>query len=364
MGRGGSKLPPIPDRDLRILLSYNLDEGHFKQLYRKFTEIDVALNGVWTANEVYKVINEPRMSIRAPILDRIFFMGDGKGEGAMIFQDFLVAFTSFCALSKEEVVQFLFMVIDDDRNGTCEKSELLEFFSYLPPGCNDRAAPLFPVNNKNALDKFRGGLWDSLEFDGVAQLCERFPYIPYPAYHVQDQFRKVLLGKDFWQRLDQDRMVQHGMPRKRRRVQLPGSREKVEVKPPPRTTMPEFLEYSRRKTRIANGKRVEAEGSATVPSNMAMERDEQIARAPLSNMIRNPRCMYHVPYKPAQVAKGKSTGEQGKPEFEVDDSLAMGIPSGVIMNDPDAVMPGALPIADDQEDDESESDLSDSDEDN
>lgn len=321
MGGGSSKaaLPPIADRDLGILLSYNLEESHIKAFHHRFIEMDVNLNGVWTENEVRKLINEPRLSIRAPILNRIFFMGDSKSEGALIFQDFLVSFASFCALSKEEVLQLLFIIIDEDRNGSCEKEELLEFFSYVPPG-SANMQPLFPVNNKNALDKFRGGKWKSLEFDGLAQLCERFPYISYPAYHVQEQFRRKLLGQYHWERLDQDRMIKHGMPKKVRRMQLPGSKQRIEVLPPGRCTMPEFLEYSRRKTKIANGKRVVNEQGTQVQSVTTKERDEQIARSPLANMIRNPRCMYHVPYKPAKIVK-KSAAED-RPELELDDAVA------------------------------------------
>merc|ERR1719313_1177363 len=99
----------------------------------------------------------------------------------------------------------LFMIIDEDRNGRATQGELAEFFSFVPPEAGDDRTPMFPVNNKNALDKFRGGQWKSLEFDGIAQLCERFPYISYPAYHVQEQFRRKLLGQDHWERLDQDR---------------------------------------------------------------------------------------------------------------------------------------------------------------
>lgn len=37
------------------------------------------------------------------------------------------------------MLQFLFMIIDIDRNGTIEKEELLNFFSYIPAGADDGA---------------------------------------------------------------------------------------------------------------------------------------------------------------------------------------------------------------------------------
>mmetsp|Transcript_30149 Transcript_30149/g.64178 ORF Transcript_30149/g.64178 Transcript_30149/m.64178 type:complete len:434 (+) Transcript_30149:105-1406(+) len=305
MGLGRSKLPPIVDRDLKILLSYNLNESHIGRLWVNFTEVDIDCNGAWTVDTLYRLIQEPRMSMRAPIIDALFFMGDGKSEGVITFQDFLITFTSFCALSTEEILHLLFIIVDKDRNGRIEKEELLDFFSYVPVGCGGEKQPIFPVNNKNALDKFRGGKWLSLEFDGLAQLVELFPYIAYPAYHTQEMYRSMLLGTAFWDRLDLYRMKYSGSSKKRR-VRVPGSRgEKMEVELPGKCTMQELLEYSRRKTCVHQGRRVlsqQAKEEASMASNITREKDDQIARCPLLQMIRNPRCMYYVPFKPMDNA--------------------------------------------------------------
>lgn len=310
MGKSSSKLPPINERDLRIVLSYNMEEKHIKKMWNKFIEADTHCNGVWTVQELYRVIDEPRLSMRAPIIEALFFMADAKSEGCIDFQDFLIALSSFCALSKEEVLHLFFIMVDKDRNGQVEKEELLDFFSYVPISSeNGEREPIFPVNNKNALDQFRRGKWESLEFDGFAQLCERFPYISYPSFHVQELYRHELLGRSFWSRLDEDRSKNKGSSRTRR-VNLPGSKEKVQVKMPGRCTMQELLEYSRRKTALHAGRRVarhsdDDEGDLQVSSSITKERDEQISRCPLLNMIRNSRCMYYVPYNPKDAGAGK-----------------------------------------------------------
>jgi len=249
-------------------------------------------------------------------------MGDSNSEGSMTFQDFLVTMSSFCALSKEEMLQFLFMIIDIDRNGTIEKEELLNFFSYIPAGADDgRGEPVFPVNNKNALDKFRGGKWRSLQFDGLAQLCELFPYIAYPAYHTQDMYRKILLGKAFWERLDYERIKYQTVVRTKR-VKLPFTKKKIEVKLPGRCTMQELLEYSRRNTAVQGGKRVTSQDAGEAESSLAKERDQQIQRSPILNMIRNPRCMYYIPQeggKNIQKQKGhRSELDVGEQDMESD----------------------------------------------
>lgn len=307
------------------MLSYNLEESNFRRLFTVFNETDVDCNGFWTVNECFRLIREPRISMRAPIIESLFFFSDGKSDGCVTFQDFMVAFCSFCALSKEEVLQLFFMIVDEDRNGKIDKNELNRFFSFVPPEASDSGVPMFPVNNKNALDKFRGGKWTYLEFDGFAQLCERFPYIAYPVHHVQHTYRAKLLGRRFWERLDRDRMKINVAERMFHVRAADGSFRPIER--PGRCTMKEILEYSRRKTTVQNGKRVgkPAKVSSLIASSEITEaRDDQISRMPLMNMIRNSRCMYYVPAKPPEDLRNSPDGILGqtkgglRPELELE----------------------------------------------
>eukprot|EP00930_Biecheleria_cincta_P074615 TRINITY_DN61825_c0_g1_i1.p1 TRINITY_DN61825_c0_g1~~TRINITY_DN61825_c0_g1_i1.p1 ORF type:complete len:427 (+),score=84.40 TRINITY_DN61825_c0_g1_i1:99-1379(+) len=326
------KIPPIIAKDLRTVLSYNLTENAIKKVFKVFQEMDVDGNGVWTVSEMYKTLKEPRLSVRAPVIDTIFFMGDSESEGSLNFPDFLVTMCSFCALSKEEMLQFLFMIIDVDRNGTIEKEELLNFFSYMPAGTEDSGeAPVFPVNNKNALDKFRGGKWERLQFDGLAQLCELFPYIAYPAYHTQEMYRAAILGTAFWKQLDFER-IKYQTVQRTKRVRMPFSKKRVDIKTPGRVTMQELLEYSRRKTTVQGGKRVASSAENTdAESALAKDRDDQIMRSPILNMIRNPRCMYYVPLesnaKAIKQKQNRSELDVGMGDYDIQQQELKATPS-------------------------------------
>lgn len=322
--RNVKQVPPFKEADMDMLRSINVGEHELGKLWGKFHEIDVDCNGFWTVNEFFRLIQEQKMSMRAPILNQLFFVSDGRCDGSLDFQDFAVSICSFCALSKEEVLQFLFMIVDDDRNGRIEKEELLTFFSFVPPEAqefHDRM-PMFPLNNKNALDKFRGGKWKYLEFDGLAQLCERFPYISYAVYHVQDLFRQRLLGHRFWNKLDDDRQKMD----RRIVVTLPNGQKK-RLERPGRCTMKEILDYSRRKTALQGGKRVAAGNRANaLVGDVTKRRDEQIAKNPLMQMIRNSRCMYYVPpAPPMDIHKHGEEEELEPPTLELEHfSLAPG----------------------------------------
>merc|ERR1719379_1001302 len=84
--------------------------------------------------------------------------------------------------------------------------------------------------------------------------------------------------------------------------------------------MLELLEYSRRKTAVQHGKRVvkttKSHAVNQKVSSVTKERDEEISRCPLLTMIRNPHCMYYVPYMPDKRALH---AEGQRPEFELPD---------------------------------------------
>lgn len=313
MGQGRSKVPSISDKDMRTVLALNLREEHLLQLLRLFKEVDVDFVGAWGVNELYKIIQESRVTVRAPIVEAIFFMGCSDDHGSWTYPDFIACLTSFCALSREEVLQLLFIVLDVQRNGYVLREEIISYFNYVPVGCKK---PVFPINNNNALEKFRQGKWSSLEFDGLSQLCERYPYISYPAYHTQDMFRTAILGKKFWERFDKAR-AQIGAGYKGRRVVVPGTKgkTKVDVVYPVRCTMQEMLDYSRRKTAVNGGRRVESQTTGKHSSELTKQRDGQIARCPILTLIRNSRCMYHVPLE--AMHKMTSAAQSRRPEFEL-----------------------------------------------
>ncbi len=119
-------LPLLDMRSRELLLQYNIDHKELVRLFNVFVKRDLPMNGFWTLNECFELINESRSSVVAPVLLSLFFLSSSD-DGQLAFEDFAVSFMCFCALSKEELLQFLFMVVDFDRNGSVTREEIAEF---------------------------------------------------------------------------------------------------------------------------------------------------------------------------------------------------------------------------------------------
>ena len=145
-----SQLPIFDLRSRELLLQFNVDQPELIDVFTTFLKSDLHLNGFWTINECFDVINESKNSVVAPVLQSLFFLASSGNDGQITFEDFCVSFMCFCALSKEELLQFLFMVVDCDRNGSVTKQEMAEFLNYKTADL----VPVFPANNLEALEKF------------------------------------------------------------------------------------------------------------------------------------------------------------------------------------------------------------------
>ncbi|KAF4678186.1 hypothetical protein FOL47_003248 [Perkinsus chesapeaki] len=262
-------LPPIEHRARQIVSHYHIGAAELEKLWEVFTKIDKDRNGFWTLTECFILVKEQANSTMAPLLHALFYFADRGNDGNLSFDDFLVSFTSFCALSREEVLQFFFIVVDTDRNGYVSKDELMKLFEYRPPGVD--SAPVFPLNNKRALRLFRNGDWDRLHFDDFAELSDSFPNLTFPAFHLQELFRKKLLDE---------------------------------------------------------------EGQKTAKESMIQRKDEDMAKNPMLNIIRNPMCSYHVPYVTEEFRRVQAEIRKKEKEKAKRKLLAeLNIPVGAGMDD-------------------------------
>ncbi|KAF4671425.1 hypothetical protein FOZ61_000049 [Perkinsus olseni] len=324
-------LPPIEHRSKQILSHYRIRKAEMEKLWEVFTTIDRDRNGFWTLAECFILVKEQTNSTVAPLIHSLFYFADRGNDGNLSFDDFIVSFTSFCALSREEVLQFFFIVVDSDRNGYVSKSELKEFFAYRPPGVD--SAPVFPLNNKRALGLFRDGHWERLHFDDFAELADTFPNITFPAFHLQELVRKKLLGLQFWENWDDERVL-----KMQQDAEL--ASDKTQTDQPGRATMKDILEYSTRKITENVNPTVkkptdgEDDGEGSTQETVTREKDEAMAKNPLLNLIRNPTCAYHVPYVTEEFRRLQEEARKLEKDKQKRQLLAeLNIPEGTGMDD-------------------------------
>ena len=302
--------PRLDEHTATIMSQYNIKPHHVDRLYRIFTEFDENHTGQWTILEFNHFLHNYPESVISPSLEALVKLASSSRDGRLTFLDFVVSVCSYCALNKEELLQYNYIMIDSDRSGILEKAELHNFFAASVKLRKRKRMyarqAIYPPNYTLALDQFEHGNWKSLVFEEFCLMCDLFPHLAFPSVHLQNLLRRAVLGTSFWDDWDEERLRIFHLEAESKTMSFTGinllTGEEVTIVKPGRVTMKEIFEFTKR-----NGLRqvdTEGEGFAQAArpdreegtaTSFTKARDAVLSRAPLLNLIRNPNSVYHVP---------------------------------------------------------------------
>jgi serine/threonine-protein phosphatase 2B regulatory subunit len=83
-----------------------------KKLKREFDNIDVDGSGEIDMNEFFEFVTEPKNVFSTALFSLI----DTDGSGNISFEEFVACIGSYCMFTKDEILQFIFDVYDEDRH--------------------------------------------------------------------------------------------------------------------------------------------------------------------------------------------------------------------------------------------------------
>ena len=347
-------MPHITTHTATIMSQYNITASHVAELNRKFEEYDVEKCGYWTIKQVHEYLGTHPEELVAHCLGALIALGSSTRDGRLSFQDFLVCFCSYCALSNEELLQFLYIIIDKDRSGILDRDELFGFYSATVPVQRKRGPHMiefrlhfYEENYLTALDQFKEGKWEGLIFEEFCLMCDLFHHLSFPAYLLQDTLRRRMLGQRFWRSWDEERLKIFHLETESKSIQFTAisllTGEQVTITKPGRVTMKEIFEFTKRNglrrvrndeddlvtddgnedidlfgfsrsyvgsaSRVAGGNgssfddkkglsSISDQSGSSTPKKSASTytraRDQVLAYAPLLNLIRNPGNVYYV----------------------------------------------------------------------
>jgi Ca2+-binding EF-hand superfamily protein len=292
----------LSEHSALIMAQYNVKPRHLKILSRLFARLDVNHTDKWTIIEFRKLLGIYPESLVMPCLEALIKFGSSSRDGRMSYEDFIIAVCSFCAFSKEELLQFVYIIIDADRSGVLDKQELENFYSasvHVKRRHHARQA-IYPPNYMGALEEFGKGQWTSLIFEEFCLMCDLFPHLAFPAVYLQMMLRRAILGTRFWKAWDDERLRIFHLEAESKTITFKApsliTGEMVEVVKPGRITMKELFEFTKRKgMKKASLGESEADLSTEKVDNFTKNRDTVLRRAPILNLIRNPNSVYYVP---------------------------------------------------------------------
>lgn len=318
----GHPMPPIDEHTATVVAQYNLEASDVAKLFYKFNEYDEHRQGFWTIVEFNKYLRNAPEDLPTPCLESFIGLASSTRDGRMSFTDFLISCTSYCALSREELLQFFYIIMDRDRSGILDKDEIFGHFSatvkmqastFGPKGVYKQ--DIYPPNYLEALRQFKNGKWSGLMFEEFCWLCDLFPHVGFPVALLQDKMRERILGASFWHSWDDERLKIFHLEAESKSIQFETrsilTGQPISITKPGRVSMKEVFEFTKRNglkrvqydkvegvwksVERTNFSRPDWSGDVSGTTSYTKGRDQVLSRAPLLNLIRNPNSVYYVP---------------------------------------------------------------------
>ena len=165
----------------------NLQPRDLEEWMRVFSEIDKKKEGTVDFDQIFEYFEETPTFYSK----EVFYSLDALDElGRIEFGDFLRSVGTYCFFGKEEVLRFMFVYADKGKKGFITHPEFVTLLNTLNPFEKQRA--------KRALQEIQVNEGKQMKFEEFVQLNDEFPNTMYPAFRLQDSFRKKILGVDWW----------------------------------------------------------------------------------------------------------------------------------------------------------------------
>lgn len=127
----------------------------------------------------------------------MFNLIDKDKSGEIDFNEYIQVLTTYCLFTKNEVLQFVFEVYDEDSSGALDKDE----FDKMCKITLEHSDLNFTKNINQALEKVNLANDGLIGFNEFKEIHKKFPMLTYTAFHVQDMLQKHTLGKDSWRNI-------------------------------------------------------------------------------------------------------------------------------------------------------------------
>jgi len=176
----------------QMAFELGLTQRQLKKLKREFDFIDIDLSGEIDMEEFFEFVHEPKNVFSTSLFSLI----DTDGSGNISFEEFVASIGTYCMFTKDDILNFIFDIFDEDKSGTLDDQE----FVKMSAGVNN-GDPSWVGNFRTAMENFdvnKDGLIDFGEFKMINKM---YPLVMFPAFRLQDKMQKHTLGEKGWVKL-------------------------------------------------------------------------------------------------------------------------------------------------------------------
>jgi len=175
---------------------YQLNAKEVADLHAIFCRIDVDFKGFITIEGFLELLRETEDSIVCPYLKGVFKLVKKHENGRVDFFEWMSMVIDYCLMTTDQLLKYLFRVIDTNDDEVISKKDILKFFSQKHQGRR-----VFPINYLKLIEVLEIERSDYITKMDFIKVVNNVPFLVYPAVRLQEDMRHTILGETFWNSL-------------------------------------------------------------------------------------------------------------------------------------------------------------------
>ena len=101
----------------------------------------------------------------------------------------------YCLLTNDQILKFIFRLIDTNEDEVISKKDILVFFSQ-----KQNCMRIFPTNYLKLIEVMEIERSDFIPRHEFMKVIKNIPFLIYPAVRLQEDLKALILGDRFWNR--------------------------------------------------------------------------------------------------------------------------------------------------------------------
>ena len=181
------------DKIAKLMDFYQLTSNEVYEIFNVFRKMDSMGTGYINLDNIYTLIGE-EVGIISPYLERFFSLIKKQHVDKANFLEFLPVLATFCLYTRQQLISFVFCMLDTDHNGFISKKDMLTFV------CDERfGLPIFSQNFLLSIDALEIERPDRISFEQFLSLEQDILFLIYPLNRLQKGLQKVFGGRRLWE---------------------------------------------------------------------------------------------------------------------------------------------------------------------
>ena len=191
---------------IQIIEKFYLEKEDLLQLWNFYKKINKDNTGFIRIDDLYLLLKENQSNtIIAPYSDRFFVILDKKFIAKVTFEELISNLISFCMYSIFQIIKFVFEFLDKNNRGYVTRTEITKLVDT-----NRDDQPIYLKNHSFAISQiadFRRS--DKINLEDFVDLCNKMPFVYFPAIHFQNSLRKYYINNKFWEKFTRKTIEKH-----------------------------------------------------------------------------------------------------------------------------------------------------------